>query len=122
MIMFIFLTILFIIVGYIVGAGITHGYAKHRWPSEITRYGSMDDWDRRTWTTCLWPFYWVFIWTFTKANEITFSNIEKKAARQVVKNKSRIEILQATRSELEASNVELERAEVELEKEISKTL
>ncbi len=120
--MLIFLLILLSIVGYIVGAGITHGYAKHRWPSERTSYGQMDDTDRRIWVTCTWPFYWVFIWTFTKANEITFSNIEKKAGRQVLKNKSRIEILQATRSELEASNEELERAEAELDKEIAKTL
>ena len=118
--MFIFLAILFGVISYIVGAGATHGYAKHRWPSESSHYGEMDDNDRRLTVAILWPFYWTFIWPFTKVNEVTFSNIEKAAAKQVARNKVRIADLQATREQVEASNAELEQAEVELEKEIGK--
>lgn len=118
--MFIFLTILFSIVGYIVGAGATHGYAKHRWPSEYKDYSGMDDTDRRIWATICWPGYWIFIWPFTKVNEVTFSQIEKNAALEIARKKSRIEDLRATRAELEATQAELERAEVEVEKEMSK--
>lgn len=120
--MFIFLCILFSIIGYIMGAGITHGYAKHRWPSERFSYGQMDDSDRRIWVTAVWPFYWIFIWPFTKLNEVTFERIEKDAGKQVVKNKARVAELMATRDQLAASNEELERAEAELDKEIAKTL
>lgn len=127
-----FLCILFSIVVYIVMAGITHGYAKHRWPPKMDRrqvYVSGSGWEwrdfddnsgNRTAATFFWPFYWVFIWTFTKANEVTFSRIEKQAALQIAHNKSRVADLQATRAQLEASNAELEQAEVELEKEIGK--
>lgn len=118
--MFIFLSILFSIILYIVGAGATHGYAKHRWPSKETYYNKTDDSDRRIWATCLWVFYWIFVWPFTKTNEVTFSVIEKQAALQMAKNKTRVADLQATRAQLEASNAELEQAEVELEKEIGK--
>lgn len=75
--MAIFLCILFGVLLYVVGAGATHGYAKHRWPSEHTSYGEVDDNDKRMLATCLWPFYWTFIWTFTKVNEIVFSIIER---------------------------------------------
>lgn len=118
--MFIFLIILFSIILYIVGAGATHGYAKHRWPSEVYRYNGIDDSDRRMWATILWPGYWVFIWPFTKTNEVTFSRIEKEAALEIARKKARVEILRATRAELEAANEELERAEVEVEKEVAK--
>jgi hypothetical protein len=82
----------------------------------------MDDNERRILVTVLWPFYWTFIWPFTKINDITFSNIEKRAGHQVARNKSRIADLQATRAQVEASNAELEQAEAELEKEIAKSL
>jgi hypothetical protein len=118
--MFIFLTILFSIVGYIVGAGATHGYGKHRWPSQYVSSSGMDDNDRRITAACLWPFYWVFIWPFTKVNEVTFSNIEKHAALEIARKKSRIEDLKATRAELIAAQEELEKAEVEVEKEVHK--
>lgn len=121
--MFIFLGILFVlfgIVSYIVGAGATHGYAKHRWPSEESRYGQTDDSERRLWATVLWPCYWMFIWPFTKVNEQTFSHIEKQAALQIAKNKTRVADLHATRVQVAESNAELENAEVELEKEIGK--
>jgi hypothetical protein len=122
--MIIFLTILFSIVVYIVGAGATHGYGKHRWPTKIGR----DDWGNtidanestRIAASTFWVFYWIFIWPFTKTNEETFSHIEKHAALQIAKNKVRVADLQATRVQLEASNTELEAAEVELEKEMSK--
>jgi hypothetical protein len=129
--MFIFLGILFSILFLIVGAAATHGYAKHRWPSDtisscsIRRcpqhsYSGTDDEDRRLLATWLWPFYWTFIWPFTKVNEITFSNIEKHAAKQIARNKVRIADLQATKAQVEASNAELEQSEVELEKELGK--
>jgi hypothetical protein len=129
--MFTFLSFLLGIIFYIVGAGVTHGYAKHRWPPKIVRrqvYVTGNGWEwrdqddnsgKREASTFLWPFYWLFIWPFTKTNEVTFSHIEKQAALQVAKNKTRVADLQATREELEASNAELEQAEVELEKEIS---
>lgn len=130
--MFIFLIIVAVIILYLVAAGATHGYAKHRWPPKIVKrqvyvqnsgyqWKDQDDnSDSRITSTILWPFYWIFIWPFTKANEITFSNIEKHAARQVAHNKARIADLRATRKELEDSNAELEQAEVELEQEIVK--
>ena len=129
-----FLTIVLFIVGYISIAGITHGYAKHRWPPKIERrqvkvdgwnyeWRDVDDNDgNRVAATILWPFYWVFIWPFTKLNEVTFSSIEKNAGAEVAKNKVRIAELRATRDQLAASNAELENAEAELEKEIAKTL
>ena len=118
--MFIFLGILFSILFLIVGAAATHGYAKHRWPSDQHSYPGTDDEDRRLLATWLWPFYWTFIWPFTKVNEITFSNIEKHAAKQIARNKVRIADLQATKAQVEASNAELEQSEVELEKELGK--
>ncbi len=66
----------------------------------------------------IWPIYWAFIWPVVKVNELTFSTIEKHAAKQIAKNKVRVADLQATRAELEHSNEELEAAEVELEKEL----
>ena len=116
------LTIIILIVFYVVMAGATHGYAKHRWPSPETHYSGPDDSDRRMAATILWPFYWMFIWPFTKVNELTFSGIEKDAAKQVAKNKTRVADLHATREQVAASNAELENAELELEKEIAKTL
>jgi len=128
--MFTFLGILFRIVLYIVGAGATHGYAKHRWPPKIVRrevhregHGWVcenqdDNSAARVSATIFWPGYWIFIWPFTKVNEQTFSHIEKQAALQVAKNKTRVADLQATRAQLEASNAELEQAEIELEREI----
>ncbi len=126
------LSIVLVIVTYIVGAGITHGYAKHRWPPKIVRrevYVTGNGWKwqdqddnspHRVSSTIFWPGYWVFVWPFTKANEVTFTRIEKQAALQVAKNKARVADLQATRAAVEASNAELEQAEVELEKEIGK--
>lgn len=128
--MFIFLGILLGIVLYIVGAGATHGYAKHRWPPKIVRrqvYVTGNGWEwqdqddnrgKRDASTFFWPGYWIFIWPFTKVNEETFSAIEKQAALQVARNKARVADLQATRAQLEASNAEMEQAEIELEKEI----
>lgn len=125
------LGIVLVIVTYIVGAGATHGYAKHRWPTKIVRrqvYVTGNGWQgqdqddnsaNRIWATILWPGYWTFIWPFTKVNEVTFTHIEKEAALQVAKNKARVADLQATREQLQASNTELEQAEVELEKELS---
>lgn len=120
--MFIFLIILFSVITYIVAAGATHGYAKHRWPPKMGGiYRDRDENEEtRLWATALWPFYWSFVWPFTKTNELTFTHIEKDAARQVAKNKARVADLQATRAQLEASNAELEQAEVELEREIGK--
>lgn len=128
--MFTFLTFVLCVVGYLVVSGVTHGYAKHRWPPKIERrqvyvdykYEWRDQDDNsasRVLSTLFWPFYWTFIWPFTKANEVTFSRIEKLAAQQVAKNKVRIADLAATRAEVEKSNAELEQAEVELEKEIA---
>jgi hypothetical protein len=119
--MFIFLTIVFLVVFYIMGAGITYGYGKHRWPSTYYDRNNTDDNDRRAAAAWFWPFYWTFIWTFHKAKEVTFSRIEKVAAQQVARNKVRIADLHATRAEVEKSNAELEQAEVELEKEIAKS-
>ena len=121
-------TILFSVVAYIVAAGATHGYSKYRWPPKMVSrldnyynsYNADENEGRRIVATVFWPFYWVFVWPFTKINEVTFSNIEKNAALQVAKNKARIEELQITRAEVEKSNAELERAEVELENEIGK--
>lgn len=110
------------IIVYIAGAGVTHGYAKHRWPSETYHYNRTDDSDRRAWCAWLWPFYWMFIWPFTKLNEVTFSHIEKSAGAAVAKNKIRIAEFKATRDQLRASNEELEKIEAELDKEIAKTL
>lgn len=127
--MFIFLCVLCVVL-YLVIAGATHGYAKHRWPPQTGRrheYTKDEGWHwveidtnggSRNASTVFWPFYWVFIWPFTKINETTFSFIEKKAAMKVAHNKSRIADLQATRAELEKTNAELEQAEIELEKEI----
>ncbi len=130
--MFTFLTIVFCIVSYLVLAGVTHGYAKHRWPPKIVRrqvYVSGNGWQwqdqddnssYRGFSTVFWPFYWTFVWTFTKANEMTFDRVERHAARLIAKNKVRIADLHATREELAASNAELEQAEVEVEKEMAK--
>lgn len=118
--MFIFLMILLGIVTYIVGAGATHGYAKHRWPSECRNYSGPDDNERRIWATVLWPGYWVFVWPFTKVNEVTFSQIEKNVALEIARKKSRIEDLHATRAELQKVHAELEEAEVAVEKEMAK--
>ena len=127
-----FLIIVAMIVLYLVTAGATHGYAKHRWPPKIVRRqvyvrGTGYEWQdqddnsaNRTTSTIFWPFYWILIWPFTRANEITFSNIEKHAAMRIARNKSRIGDIHATRKELEESNAELERAEVDLEQEIAK--
>ena len=120
--MLIFLSIVFGIVTYIVGAGATHGYAKHRWPdeSDSTYYNRNSDPEKIIWATVLWPGYWIFIWPFTKTNEVTFSQIEKGAALEIARKKARVEVLRATRAELQAANEELERAEVEVEKEVAK--
>lgn len=130
--MFTFLTIVFSIVGYLVLAGITHGYAKHRWPKKMERrqvyvqYSGYQwqDYDengaKRICATIFWPFYWSFIWPFTKANEVTFERVEKHAAVQIAKNKVRIADLRATREQLAASNAEMEAAEVEVEREMAK--
>jgi hypothetical protein len=127
-----FLFFIFWIVFYIVGAGVTSGYAKHRWPKKMvvrTRYyqygGSYqadedENGGNRVAATLLWPFYWTFVWPFTKSGEITFSNIEKHAAKQIAQNKVRIADLYATRDQLAASNAELAAAEVEVEKEVAK--
>ena len=74
----------------------------------------------RDFATILWPLYWIFVWPFTKTKEVTLSHIEKEAALQVARNKTRVADLQATRAQLEHSNEELEQAEIELEKEIGK--
>lgn len=126
--MFIALCIIFGVVLYIVMSGATHGYSKYRWPPKMEKryqgYGAYADVDanstNRGFATIFWPFYWVFIWPFTKTNDVTFTHIEKEAARQVAKNKARVADLQATRAQLEASNAELEAAEVEVEKEMAK--
>lgn len=127
--MIIFLSILFSVIAYIVGAGATHGYAKHHWAEKlesvwdyrVSKYVKEDQSEKiRTAAAILWPLYWVFIWPFTKTNEVTFSHIEKNAALQIAKNKTRIDDLHATKTQLEASNQELENAEVELEKEMAK--
>lgn len=127
--MFTFLTIILCVVGYLVVAGVTHGYAKHRWPPKMDRrwssdaqgYVDVDDNNAsRVCATIFWPFYWTFIWPFTKANELTFDRVEKHAARLIAKNKVRIEDLHATREALAKSNAELEEAELELEKETAK--
>lgn len=125
--MSIFLTIILSVVFYIAMAGVTHGYGKHRWPEKIEYDRSYrKDIDvneaNRSAAAIIWPFYWLFIWPFTKANETAFSFIEKKVARQIAQNKSRIADLQASRAELLASSNELEQAELELEKEIAKGL
>lgn len=129
-----FLTILFGAALYLVVAGATHGYAKHRWPPKMYRkqvYISGSGWEwrdydensnERFFSTTFWPFYWVFIWPFTKMNEVTFSKIEKSVGAEIAKNKVRTADLRATREQLQASNEELERAEAELDKEIAKTL
>lgn len=130
--MFIFLTIVLCVVAYLVMAGITHGYAKHRWPPEIVRrqrytegsgWHTVDEDDNSTNRGCatvFWPFYWTFIWPFTKANEVTFDQVEKHAAKQIAKNKVRIADLHATREELAKSNAEMAAAEVEVEKEMAR--
>lgn len=127
--MFTFLTIIFFIVLYIVGAGITYGYGKHRWPKKmvsVRRYYTDVQEDENSPTrvvaSIFWPSYWVFIWPFTFANEITFSNIEKQAGHRVAANKLRIADLRATKEQLAASNAELEEAEASLDKEIAKGL
>src|SRR5271155_4248797 len=111
---------LLIVFFYAIIAGATHGYALHRWPNQETYYGEMDDNERRVLVTIFWPVYWAFIYPFNKIDEVTFSNIEKRAATQLARNRVRIEDLSATRAQVEASNAELEQAEVELEKEIAK--
>lgn len=116
------------IILYIVGAGATHGYAKHRWPEKLVSvcqgWGSYANLDenrfRKFFCTILWLFYWIFVWPFTKTNETTFSHIEKRAALQMAKNKKRIADLHATRAQIEASNAELANAEVELEREMGR--
>lgn len=121
--MFIFLTVLSIIVSYIVIAGATHGYGKHRWPpSMVRRYSGLEDENefQRVIASIFWPIYWTFVWPVTKASEVTFDRVEKHAAMLIAKNKVRIEDLHATRKELAKSNAELEEAELELEKETAK--
>ena len=132
--MFTLLTIISVIVFYLVVAGATHGYAKHRWPPKIVRrqlfvqgfglqWQEQDDSStNRTFATVFWPFYWIFVWTFTKVNEITFDTIEKRAGHQLAMNQARIADLRATREQLEASNAELEAAEADLDREIAKKL
>lgn len=130
--MFSFLTFVLCVVGYLVVAGVTHGYAKHRWPPKIvsrSRYSEGNGWRmvdeddnsaNRVCATIFWPFYWTFIWPFTKANELTFDRVEKHAAKLIAKNKVRIEDLHATREALAASNAEMAEAELELERETAK--
>ena len=108
------------VIAYLIGIGATFGYGKHRWPSNRIQYGELDERDKKYLSAILWPFYWIFIWPLTKTNETVFESIEKHAALQVVKNKTRIADLHATRIELEKSNKEVENAEVELEKEMAK--
>lgn len=120
--LFILLGIVFGVISYIAGAGITHGYAKHRWPSQAFKYGRMDDSDKRVLASALWPFYWLFIWPFTKLNEVIYTRAEKQAGVEVAKNKARIAELRATAAQLKASNDEMEAAEAELDKEIARTL
>lgn len=121
--MFIFLNIVFwivfCIVFYLVGAGATHGYAEHRWPPNGDWRIEKSRGEARFFASFLWPFYWIFIWSLTKANEVTFSIIEKRAGKQMAKNKIRIADLRATREEIARSNAELEKAEAELESEIA---
>ena len=81
-----FLLFILVVVVFIIGAGATHGYAKHRWPSKIINQRETDDSDRRILATIFWPFYWIFVWPFTKADEITLFNIDKQAGRLVLKN------------------------------------
>ncbi len=112
---------------YLIFCGITRGYAEHRWPKRMRySYESRTDTDangtKKFFTTVFWPFYWVFIWPFTKANEVTFSLIEKKTAHKIKTNKIRVEEFKASKAQLEESNKELETAELELEKEIAKGL
>lgn len=125
------LIILFSLVVWLIAAGATHGYAQHRWAPKIERRQVRDgcNWiwkdvddnaSARVVTTVFWPFYWIFVWTYTKTSEVTFSSIERHAAKQVARNKSRIEVLQATRKELEESNAELQQAEIDLEQEMAK--
>src|ERR1700728_3187178 len=121
--MFTFLTIVFCIVSYLIAAGITNGYAKHRWPKKMVvkkryyQYGGAYNSDEdenagsRISATIFLPFYWTFILPFTKSGELTFSNIEKSAAKQMAHNRVRIADLYATRDQLAASNAELEAAE-----------
>lgn len=130
--MFGFLTFVLCVVGYLVVAGVTHGYAKHRWPIKMIRRQVYQQYSGYVWedhdengasrvlSTIFWPFYWTFIWPFTKANEVTFERVEKHAAVQIAKNKVRIADLRATREQLAASNAEMEAAEVEVEKEMAK--
>lgn len=132
--MFGFLTFVLCVVSYLVMAGVTHGYAKHRWPPVIVRrqvyvqYSGLqwqdqdDNGANRAFATIFWPFYWTFVWPFTKANEMTFSQMEKHAAQVVANNKTRIADLHATRAMVEESNAELAAAEAELDKEVSKSL
>lgn len=123
-----FFIFLLSVVFYLVIAGATHGYAKHRWPKQIVKrrdayyreYDADKNEPNRGFATVFWPFYWTFVWPFTKINEVTFSHIEKKAAVQIGKNKVRIADIHATRAELEKSNSELEQAEIELENEMAK--
>lgn len=124
--MFVFIIILSI-VSYLVAAGATFGYAKYRWPENLVKQYQIYGWEwvdknqnkRIVYTIC-WPIYWVFIWPFIKANEVTLSHIQSSAAKLIAQNKTRIEDLQATRAQLEASNAELAQAELELEKEVNK--
>lgn len=123
--MFTFLIVLSAIVSYIVIAGATHGYGKHRWPpSMVKRWSYRDAEDenefQRVIASIFWPIYWTFVWPVTKASEVTFDRVEKHAAIRIAKNKVRIEDLHATRKELAKSNAELEEAELELEKETAK--
>jgi hypothetical protein len=125
-----FLMIVLLVICYLVGAGITNGYGSHRWPPKMVRrsdgWGQLYEYNAnespKFWATLLWPFYWVFIWPCIKSKEITFSNMEKHAARQIAQNRIRIGDLHATREQLAASNAELEAAEVELDKAIARGL
>lgn len=118
--MIIYLYIFSFLFLYVLVAGATHGYAKHRWPSQECHYGNMNDDERRALVTGFWPIYWIFIWPFVKIEEVTFSNIEKHAAARIAKNRVRIADLAATRVQVEASNAELQQSEMELEKELAK--
>lgn len=119
--MFDLILIIISIIIYLIGIGITHGYGKHRWPEKITGYYAEDrNAFPRIFASIFFPFYWLFIYPVSKANELTFNYVEKKAARQVQKNKIRVADLHSTRSELEISNAELEKAQLELEEELGK--
>lgn len=123
----IILKLLLILAIYLVFGGITRGYVEHRWPKKMNySYHANRDIDEneapKAFATIFWPVYWLFFWPFSKAEETTFSFIEKKAALQIKANKIRVADFKASKAQLEESNKELESAELELEKEIAKGL